>query len=566
MKASVLVIERGDFDNKPEAIIPYYGNLLDTSVLIRVPSASNEKLNNSTYSVAAAAVVGGGSVVNGMGYTRGSKADYDSWEALGNPGWGWEGLFPYFLKSTTFIPPTPQSVTQWNITWDPSAYGNGPLHVHIPSFQYPDIATFWDALRNEPGVVVGNGSNLGAGSGAYWNPVTIDARDMTRSTARKAYYDPVNATRTNLHLLRGQTAAEILFAPGEPLRANGVRIVSRLDNSTRSIYAKKEVILAAGAMMTPQLLQASGIGPAAVLKAAGVRVKKDMPAVGANFQDHPTAFLSYALANQSFPNPNTIATNATYNATVWDEYFSNKTGPISAVGGSTVLYLTRPEIDSPAAAAALVAQLLAQPAASYLPPVYGASAPLLRGFEAQRAILARQLNSSSTAITLTSFVGGGNTAAPLFKPLSRGTVTLNPTDPNGLPIVSFHTLMNPVDSKNVVATVRRVRAFWQNPKLAPLGPSELTPGPQFQTDDEILGELTRNNAIFRPSLAHPSCTCAMMPERLGGCVGPDLKVYGVRGLRIVDASVMPIIPAGALQGTVYAVAEKAADLIKGRRA
>ena len=562
----MLVIERGDFDDKPEAIIPYYGNLLDTSVLMRVPSAPNEKLNNSTYSVAAAAVVGGGSVVNGMGYTRGSKADYDSWEALGNPGWGWKGLFPYFLKSTTFLPPTLDSVAQWNITWDPSAYGNGPLHVHIPSFQYPDIATFWQALRNEPGVVARNGSNLGAGSGAFWNPVTIDARDMTRSTARKAYYDPVAATRPNLHLLRGQTAAEILFAPGISLRANGVRIVSRLDNSTRSIYATKEVILAAGAMMTPQLLQASGIGPATVLKAAGVVVKKDMPAVGANFQDHPTAFVSYALANQSFPNPNTITNNATYNSTVWDEYFANKTGPIAAVGGSTVLYLTRPEIDSPAAAAALVRELLAQPAASYLPPIYGVSTALLRGFEAQRAILARQLNSSSTAITLTAFTGGGSTAAPLFKPLSRGTVTLNPADPNGLPIVSFHTLMNPIDGKNVAAMVRRVRAFWQNPKLASLAPSEVTPGPQFRTDDEILGELTTNNAIFRPSLAHPSCTCAMLPERLGGCVGPDLKVYGIRGLRIVDASVMPIIPAGALQGTVYAVAEKAADLIKGRRA
>ena len=103
-------------------------------------------------------------------------------------------------------------------------------------------------------------------------------------------------------------------------------------------------------MMTPQLLQASGIGPAAVLQAAGVPVKKDMPAVGANFQDHATAFLSYALANPSFPNPGTIAANATYNATVWEEYFTNKTGPIAAVGGSTILYLTRPEIDSPAAA------------------------------------------------------------------------------------------------------------------------------------------------------------------------------------------------------------------------
>ncbi|KAK3370445.1 hypothetical protein B0H63DRAFT_440840 [Podospora didyma] len=572
---SVLVIERGDFDNKPQAIVPYYGNLLDTSVLIRVPAAPDEKLNNLSYSVAAAAVVGGGSVVNGMGYNRGSKADYNGWEALGNPGWGWNGLFQYFVKSTTFTPPSPESAKQWNITWDSSAYGSGPLHLHTPSFQYPDIATFWDAIRSEvPNIGPPSGSSLGAGTGAYWFPSSIDARDMTRSTARKAYYDPVNVTRTNLHLLTGQTAVEILFAPGggRSLRANGVRMVARFDNTTRHVYARKEVILAAGAMMTPQLLQASGIGPAAVLKAAGVKVKKDMPAVGANFQDHPTTIISYNLTHLSFPNPDTIANNATYNATVWAEYFANKTGPITRGSATTLLYFTRPELDSPAAASALVARLLDQSAASYLPPSYSTSAALLRGFKAQRAILARHLNSSSAAaVTLFAIIGNGVSPAPLLKPLSRGTVTLNPADPYGLPIVTFHTLMNPVDGENIAAIIRRVRKFWQNPKLAPLlvgpnPPSELTPGSQFQTDEEILGELATNHAIFRPSLAHPSGTCAMMPERLGGCVSPELKVYGVHGLRVVDASIMPLIPGGALQGTVYAVAEKAADLIKGRKA
>lgn len=564
MIASVLVIERGDFDNKPEAIIPYYGNALDTSVLMRVPSAPDEKLGNLTYSVAAAAVVGGGSIVNGMGYNRGSKTDYDGWEALGNPGWGWDGLFPYFLKSTTFIPPSPEATVQWNITWDASAYGNGPLHLHIPNFQYPDVATFWNAFQSEPNLVTGRGSNLGATTGAFWNPTNIDARDMTRSTARKAYYDTVKATRTNLHLLRGHTATEILFAPGKQLRANGIRIVSRLDNTTHNVYAKKEVILAAGALMTPQLLQASGIGPVTVLKAAGVKVKKDMPAVGANFQDHPTTFITYALANQSFPNPDTIMKNATYNATVWDEYFNNKTGPIAASTATTILYFSRPQLESPAAAAALVIRLLAQKLAAYLPFSYGASVALVRGFEAQRAVLAGQLNSSSSAITMWAVSGSGGSAASLYKPLSRGTVTLNPTDPNGLPIVTYNTFMNPVDSENVVAIFRRLRAFWQSSPLARLGPSEVAPGLQFQTDDEILTELTTNHALFRPTLAHPSCTCAMMPEHLGGCVSPDLEVYGVRNLRIVDASIMPIIPAGGLQGTVYAVAEKAADLIKKR--
>lgn len=156
--------------------------------------------------------------------------------------------------------------------------------------------------------------------------------------------------------------------------------------------------------------------------------------------------------------------------------------------------------------------------------------------------------------------------APLLKPLSRGTVTLDPSDPFGLPVVQYNTLQNPIDRDNVLAIVRRAREFWRSPVLVErFGPiTEVSPGAQFRTDEEILDELKRNHGIFWPSLAHPSGTCAMMPERVGGCVDAELKVYGVKRLRVVDASVMPLIVGGGLQATVYAVAEKAADLIKGK--
>jgi len=537
---------------------------MDVSVMIRPESAPNPKLNNSTWPVAVAAVVGGGSVVNGMGYIRGSKGDYDAWEELGNPGWGWGSMLAYFRKSTTYTPPLPETVSDWDVTWDPSAYGAGPLQVHNSDFKYPDLAAFWAALRHDPGVEVLRDANSGIGPGASWATATIDARDMTRSTARKAYYDTVNTTRPNLHLLTGHTAKELLFGSlGKPLEAKGVRVLSP-DGATREYFARKEVILAAGAIQTPQLLQASGIGPASVLRAAGIKVRRHLPAVGANLQDHATTLMLFSLSNQSFPNRDMIASNATYNATVWDEYLANKTGPIAAGPADALIMRSLPELHSSRAAASTAAKLLAQDPKLYLPDLYTSSGPLLKGFKAQRKILARHFRLGDTSIVSMPVPASGISPNALLKPLSRGTVTLNLTDPYGLPVVQYNTLLNPVDADNVLAIVRRNRQFWARPELAHLSPVEIQPGAQHQTDDEIMTALTTNSFALWPSLAHASGTCAMMPEKLGGCVGPDLRVYGVGKLRVVDASMMPIIPAAALQATVYAVGEKAADLIKGR--
>ncbi|KAK4175132.1 putative GMC oxidoreductase [Triangularia setosa] len=564
-RTTVLVIERGYFDDKPEAIIPWYANAVDTSVLLSPQSAPNPKLNNATRSVTVAAVVGGATVVNGMGCDRGSRADYDAWEELGNPGWGWNGLLPYFKKSTNFTPPNSEAVDRWNMTWDPSAYGKGPVQIHISNFQYPDIDAIWEGFRQQPGVTFPPGASSGSGPGAYWTPNTVDARDMTRSTARSAYYDTVNKTRTNLRLVIGQTATKLLFDRGKPLRAKGVRVVSSLDGKIRNVYARKEVILAAGAVMTPHLLQVSGIGPAAALKAAGVKVKKDLPSVGANFQDHATIVMWFNLSTPTFPNPDSISTNATYNATVWEEYFTNKTGPIAAANSNSIIYYSLSQVLSPSVAASIASRLLAQDARQFLPSIYSTNSALLRGFIAQRAILAQRFKTNTSSYTTQPLRGNGQSPSPLLKPLSRGSVTLNLTHPESLPVVQYNTFMNPIDEELAVAVVRRSRRYWASPALQKLGPTERQPGAQYQTDAEILNYLKANPLALFASLAHPSGTCAMMPEKLGGCVGSDLRVYGVKGLSVVDASVIPLISGTSLQATVYAIAEKAADIIKARR-
>jgi choline dehydrogenase-like flavoprotein len=142
-------------------------------------------------------------------------------------------------------------------------------------------------------------------------------------------------------------------------------------------------------------------------------------------------------------------------------------------------------------------------------------------------------------------------------------MTNNPLGGGGLPVVQYNTLQNPLDAEIVVSIIRRARQFWASPEMGVLRPRELLPGVEYQTDEEILRKIKGDRGVFWPSLAHPCGTCAMMPEEKGGCVDGDLRVYGVKGLRVVDASVMPLIVGTALQATVYAVAEKAADLIRG---
>ena len=208
-----------------------------------------------------------------------------------------------------------------------------------------------------------------------------------------------------------------------------------------------------------------------------------------------------------------------------------------------------------------VSALSAQNASAYLPSAY-ADAGLLAGFKAQRTLLIQALSSNKSAVHEFPFNGGGRATAALQKPLSRGTITLDPKNPAGPPVVQYNTLMNPTDSSIFIAMLRYTRKYFSTSAMSKFGPVEATPGVQYQTDDEIITALKAG--VLQPSWAHPSGTCAMMPKNLGGCVGSDLLVYGVKNLSVVDASIMPLIVGAHLQETQYAIAEKAADLIKAR--
>jgi choline dehydrogenase-like flavoprotein len=157
----------------------------------------------------------------------------------------------------------------------------------------------------------------------------------------------------------------------------------------------------------------------------------------------------------------------------------------------------------------------------------------------------------------------GLAIAAIQRPLSRGYVALDPKNPKGNPIVQFNTFQNPADKTMLLEAVKWTRRHWQSPVLQRFSPVEVTPGAAAQTDEEIIRELLKQGALTA-TFAHQSGTCSMLPEKYGGCVSSALQVYGTKKLSIVDASIIPLIPATHLQATMYAVAEKAADLIKAR--
>lgn len=518
-------------------------------------SAPEAELENISVPVLVGKVVGGGSVVNGMAFDRASAADYNAWEQLGNPGWGWNGLLPYFKKSTTFTPPK-LTGKEFNITYDASFYGtNGPLQASFPNFEFPDVKTMWEACRAE-GYPSPREHAAGDAVGLLWVPTSLDPKTQTRSDARRTYYDSVKS-RDNLKLVTGVEVTEVLF---DNLTAKGVSFTNLADKSSSKVYARREVVMAAGSIFTPKILQLSGVGPADVLKAAGVKIKKDLAAVGANLQDHPNVNMFFATSNLSTPNP-LFSADPVQNASAWAQYNANRTGPVTQSHGSSLAFLSLQSVTPKWKS--IVSAIKGQKTADFLPAAYKNNANLLRGFEAAKQITAELLSGTKAAAAEFPMNAFGLAIAAIQRPLSRGYVAIDPKNPTGNPIVQFNTFQNPADKTMMLEAIKWTRRHWQNPILQRWSPVELTPGAAAQTDDEIVHELLKQSALTG-TFAHQSGTCSMLPERYGGCVGSDLRVYGTRKLSIVDASIIPLIPATHLQATMYAIAEKASDLIKQR--
>ncbi|KAH6639575.1 choline dehydrogenase-like protein [Boeremia exigua] len=557
---SVLVIESGESVDSPGNMIPFKANDLTSANGLMwdgLTSLPEPGLGNSTYNVLVAKVLGGGSVVNGMVYDRGSAADYDAWEALGNDGWGWAGMEPFFKKGTTFQPPSAAIAEAFNITWDPDTYGNGPLAVSITDTQYPDIKDYWAAWK-ATGIHVPEDGNNGEAYGPSWYANTMDKKTGRRAHARYAYIDPISQ-RTNLNILTRATAQKVIF--DNSLTATGVEIIDAT-GKTSVVNAKKEVVLAAGAIQTPKLLQLSGVGPRPVLEAAGVTVKVELDAVGSNFQDHPYATVVFNTTSVHSPSPNSLMTNATFNASAWAQYEADKTGPYTVARGNALAFISLPDMTSDVSA--VVDSLNSQQDDSYLPGFYKGNEKLLKGFAAQKKVIAGLFQRKDAAVAEFPVPADGSYGlVGVEKPLSRGFVHINAENPTGSPDIIHNAFVNPIDRSVMAIGLRFFRTVWARPELKEYKISETVPGAQYTSDDDIFSALLASG-FLSPTLAHPSGSCPMMPENDGGCVSDKLLVYGTTHLSIVDASIIPIIPSCHLQATAYGIGEKAAAIIKSR--
>ncbi|KAF2837377.1 GMC oxidoreductase [Patellaria atrata CBS 101060] len=560
---TVLVIEYGYFDDSPDVLLVRGGanSIRGPTARMRqwnITSVPQVNLRNRTTSVTVGAVVGGSSALNGMIFDRGSAEDYDQWRVLNSPDstWDWKGLLPYFKKSVTFVPPEPEIATEFNMTWDiEAAYGGTtPVYVSHPTFLWPGIKIMRDAWAEIPGVTFPKEGAAGE-VGVMWFPSSVDPVTVTRSYARYGHYE--NLRRENYDLLSAHKAVRVNF---EGSVAGSVDIAERdADGIVKStVKARKEIIIAAGAIHTPQVLQLSGVGPKSLLESADIPVLVDLPGVGQNFQDHGGMGYTWRFDDNVSPNPTDLTVNATFIAEAEAAWEKDKTGPYSL--GVTVCgaFLGLP-VMSPDRYESIAAELEAQDAAAYLPE--GTHPTVVAGYKAQLNALAGQMRSNVSAVFEMLCNGSPNGSLVNLKPFSRGTVNIDPSDPYGKPIVDYRALTNPLDVVIVAEMLKLTRRYFNTEMIKQLGPVEVAPGTRVQTDEEFEEAVI---ASYSPTLYHPVGTAAMLPRELGGVVGEDLLVYGVQKLSVVDGSMMPLIPGTHTCTTVYAVAEKAADIIKAR--
>jgi choline dehydrogenase len=494
---SVLVLEAGPADTAPEIRMPAATPMLWTSTLSRDDrTASQPRAADRRIGLIGGRMLGGGSSLNGMVYIRGNAHDYDRWrDEYGCTGWGHSDLLPCFRRAED------------NERGDDGFHGvGGPLRVEDHRYRHP-LSEAWLGAAIAHGIPANDDFNGARQDGAGYLQATI--RGGRRCSAADAYLRPA-ATRPNLTVETQSTATRIVVTDG---RAAGVRYLQR--GAEREVRARREVVLCAGAIKSPQLLMLSGIGPAEHLREHGIDPILDAPGVGAGLQDHP-----FCAPEWSTPHtPNLWEEGTPGNVALWER---DGSGPMATMGADGCAFVrTREDLPAPD----LQLGVIPGPA-----PDEHWSLPDRRG-----------------VATILIAVGAR----------SRGRLTLASADPAAAPVIDPGYLTDDRDLDILVAGIRIAREIAACEPLAGIVEGEAAPGADV-TGEGGLRAWIRDNVA---TAFHPAGTCAMGGDGDAVC-DPRLRVRGIDALRVADASVMPELPRGNTNAPTIAVAERAADLIK----
>jgi 4-pyridoxate dehydrogenase len=505
----ILVLEAGGWDRDPMLRVPlaWGRNVLGRRHDWMYDTEPEPTMNNRRIPIFRGRVVGGSSSINAMAYVRGHRGDYDRWAAADLPQWAYAHVLPYFRRQET-----------WQSGPDEYRGGDGPLSTCSPQFPDPLIDAFLESGRSagHPATPDYNGARQ-EGFGRSQSTV----RRGRRCSAAVAYLRPALA-RGNVRVEVGALVTDLLF---DNRRAVGVRY--RRDGETQTVRAAREVILAGGSINSPQLLMLAGIGDPEELRRHGIAVKVPLRGVGRNLQDHLSAGLHVARKE---PGPLHRALRADRIVAALARAHLFGTGIAASLPNNVMAFLNS---DAGEPIPDLQFLFLAAPwdAGPYFAPF---KRPYTDGF--------------------------GCRPVPL-RPESRGRLRLGSPDPRQPVRIEMNFLATDKDLRTMRAGLRMAREIFRQPALKPFIAAELAPGPDKQSDAE-LDAYARATAT---TVYHPLGTCRMGRDGDDDAVvDAELRVRGVDALRVVDASVMPDLVGGNINAAVIMIAEKAADLIRGR--
>jgi choline dehydrogenase len=444
-------------------------------------------------------LMGGSSAINGMVYIRGNHFDYDRWAAEGNAGWSAADVLPYFRRAETNL----DHVDQYH-------GATGPLRVARASYDIPVVNAFVESGR-AAGLPPTEDFNGAQQEGSQLHQFTIS--EGRRNSTARAYLKPARG-RPNLDLLDRAVATRLIVEDG---RVKGVCYMR--GGQEHRAYAG-ETLLSGGSINSPQLLMLSGIGPAEHLAENGIAVVHDLPGVGRNLQDHICAPVNYETRKGMSLNKSLSGIHKYLNGA---RYLLTGSGPLS-LGSSQGAAFIRTDPEAPAP-------------------------------DIQISFRAWSFDFAEGVLKMHSYPGVQGAVIQL-RPESRGTLTLNPQDPRQAPVLRFNYLTEEYDRATLVRGVRWMRRIASTGAFGDAVVREHGPGEHLQSDEEILSYV-RENA---QSVMHPVGTCKMGtgPDAV---VDPRLRVHGMPGVRVIDASIMPYVVSGNTNAPTIMIAERAADLI-----